>query len=767
MKKIKTVAFFVLMLTVSVTKAQNKTEIQGKITDAETSGAVQGAVIYAVKSQTQAESRNDGTFVIEAIPGEKLQIYADGYKPVSVPARQGMTVRLEKRVIALNEVVIEADPLRDPIHSTVVSDAEKRVSQPRNAADLFKDIPGFTLQKRSATSLEPSLRSFKYEQMNIKYDGGFKVVNACPNHMDPITAHVIPEEVGKIEVIKGPFNVRFGQTFGAVVNMITRKPAPDRYGFHHTLQAGYETNGNNFVGRTEMTYAEKKYDITFNGEYRNFGDYTDGNGTVVPAGFHAVDYSLKLGYNPKENSRLLVDWRQNFTRDVKHAGLPMDSPKDDSYLIGVDYRTEKLPGKIKAWQVKAYHSYVDHLMTNGYGMPEPRPNYPGIDARTPVYSMTHGGKFEVEYQPKKDLLFYLGTDVDAIARDGIKKVVINNNPNTGVPLDPPMVNYMKVWQNSQINDFGWYAQMSWRRNKNQVVTAGLRADYVWAIAKDPAPQMLQIYGQQAADPQTDLVFSGNIGWKYRRDGHNVQIALGRGTRTPNMAERYIYRFIIGEDSREYIGNPYLKPEVNNQLEVSYTRQWDQISVGTDVYYSYFQDYIVPVLNSALTPSTGSCGRPPMAPKQFINVDAYQYGADLFLVYKPVEEWKIKFDYSYIKAYNLSLNEPLAQVNPPAAHLQVKYEQDKYWIDLRSEWMADKKDYAPSFGETETPGHLTFDLRAAYKPVRHLTLGLAITNLTNQAYYYHTNFRYRNAVENTGNFIYEPGRNFSFMLTYKF
>ncbi len=767
MKKIGMIALLIFLLNGWAVRAQNKILIEGKVVDAGSLKPVAKAWIYSTESQIQAETGKDGTFRIYAIPGELLNIYAEGYKPVSVKAVRNPVIKLEANIIALNEVVVEADPLRDPIHSTVVSDAEKRVSQPRNAADLFKDIPGFTLQKRSATSLEPSLRSFKYDQMNIKYDGGFKIVNACPNHMDPVTAHVIPEEVGKIEVIKGPFNVRFGQTFGAVVNMITRKPAPDRFGLHHTLQTGYETNGNNFVGRTEIMYARKKYDIAFNGEYRNFGDYTDGNGNIVPAGFHAVDYSFKLGCNPKDDSRLLIDWRQNFTRDVKHAGLPMDSPKDDSYLIGVDYRTEKLPGKIKAWQVKAYHSYVNHLMTNGYGMPDPRPNYPAIDARTPVYSMTHGGKLEVEYQPKKDWLFYVGTDVDAVARDGIKKVVINNNLNTGVPLNLPMVKYMKVWQNSQINDFGFYLQMSWKRNKEQVITAGLRADYVWAIAKDPAPQMLQIYGQKAADAQTDLVFSGNIGWKYHKDGRNIQVAFGRGTRTPNMAERYIYRFIIGEDSREYIGNPFLKPEVNNQVEISYTRNWEQISLGTDLYYSYFQDYIVPVLNSALTPSTGSCGRAPTAPKQFINVDAYQYGFDIYAIFHPVKEWKFKFDYSYIKAYNLSLNEPLAQVNPPVAHLQVKYEQDKYWIDWRAEWMAAQKDFAPSFGETETPGHLTLDLRAAYKPAKHLIFGLAVTNLTNAAYYYHTNFRYRNAVENTGNFIYEPGRNFSFMLTYKF
>ncbi|MEZ4908551.1 MAG: hypothetical protein R2771_13135 [Saprospiraceae bacterium] len=45
--------------------------------------------------------------------------------------------------------------------------------------------------------------------------------------------------------------------------------------------------------RGELGYANKKYDILLNGEYRDFGDYTDGNGVVVPSSFKTLSYSLK------------------------------------------------------------------------------------------------------------------------------------------------------------------------------------------------------------------------------------------------------------------------------------------------------------------------------------------------------------------------------------------------------------------------------------------------------------------------------------------
>jgi iron complex outermembrane receptor protein len=67
-------------------------------------------------------------------------------------------------------------------------------------------------------------------------------------------------------------------------------------GLHGSVQAGYELNGENkMVTRAEIQYAKEKYDFTLNGEYRDFGDYKDGNGVETPAGFNTVSYSLKTG----------------------------------------------------------------------------------------------------------------------------------------------------------------------------------------------------------------------------------------------------------------------------------------------------------------------------------------------------------------------------------------------------------------------------------------------------------------------------------------
>ena len=460
-----------------------------------------------------------------------------------------------------------------------------------------------------------------------------------------------------------------------------------------------------------------------------------------------------------------VNWHQKFGSQIKHVGLPMDSPKDDSYLLGMDYKIKKLSKKIKYIQFKSYYSYVDHLMTNGYGMKIPRPNYPDFDAQTPVTSNTTGGKLEVALTPKKDWLIYTGLDADIIKRDGTKTVIVNVNPNTGVPLDPVIVKKMKVWQDAYINDFGVFVEANRKLSKNYYITAGLRTDYVVSEAKDPAQGFIDIYGN--VGQKTNVSIGGNMSVKYKKDDYQLQLAVGRGTRSPSMLERYIYRFIVGRDSREYIGNPNLKPEYNNQMEFSVQKKWYKFHVGSSIFYSYFQDYITPVLAPALISSEGSCGAPPKAPKVFKNVDAYQYGFDAYVSYQLTERWLIKTDMAFTKAYNITLGEPLSQVAPPNAHLEVKYDTGKYWMDIRSELVTSQTDYAPSFLETETPGHNTIDFRLGWKPYKGISIGGAILNLTNEAYYNHLNFAFKNADDLNGRRIYEPGRSFSVFFKYKF
>lgn len=751
----------------------NAQQINGKVIDRETELAIADVLVTNLNTGKSAITNAEGEFSIEAIKDDQLKFTHLNYSTISLNASDHMLVTLSSKFYTLDEILVTSNPLDDITHSVTVMDDIKQGSQPRNAADLFSDIPGFYLQKRSAMSLEPSLRSFKYEQLNIKFDGSAKTCNACPNRMDPITAHMTPEDVQKIEVVKGPYSVRFGQTFGGVVNMVTRSK-PSEMGLHGTVQAGYETNGSNTVTRAELQYAQPIYDFTVNGEYRDFGDYKDGLGVMVPADFKTISYSVKAGLNPTEKQRLLLDWRQKIGSDIDHAGLPMDSPKDDSYIVSLDYSYNDISESINKITFKSYHSFVDHLMTNG-----DRPNFMMMDAQTPVTAHTYGGKFEVALTPSTAWLVHSGLDADVIKRDGKRTRIIKINP-MGVTLDPPVVKVDRVWQDATTQDYGLFTEATYKLSDLMSMTGGLRLDLVSGQINDPAPDTNgSVMGTVAAGFETlygegfdsthETTLGGNLGIKYHEGNTQIQLAYGLGTRSASMIERYIYHFTIGTDGYEYVGNPLLKPEKNHQIELAFNHKTCKTNLGTSVFYSKMKDYIsaqymdgddrfVKVFSSNYNYA-----------KQFINVDAHQVGFDAFFNWNILDHLQFNSSIAYTKADNDTFDEPLAQMAPMISRLGLKYEASKFWVDLRQTIAAKQDRLSASFGETEvTPGYTSLDIRLGFEPFEGFKIGGAVLNIFDEAYYYHNSFSYINTVDNVvGDRLMEPGRNFSVFASYRF
>ena len=142
----------------------NAQQINGKVIDRETELAIADVLVTNLNTGKSAITNAEGEFSIEAIKDDQLKLSHLNYSSIILNASDHMLVTLSSKFYTLDEILVTSNPLDDITHSVTVMDDIKQGSQPRNAADLFSDIPGFYLQKRSAMSLEPSLRSFKYEQ---------------------------------------------------------------------------------------------------------------------------------------------------------------------------------------------------------------------------------------------------------------------------------------------------------------------------------------------------------------------------------------------------------------------------------------------------------------------------------------------------------------------------------------------------------------------------------------------------------------------------
>ncbi|MGA9269761.1 MAG: TonB-dependent receptor, partial [Lutimonas sp.] len=384
-------------------------------------------------------------------------------------------------------------------------------------------------------------------------------------------------------------------------------------------------------------------------------------------------------------------------------------------------------------------------------------------AESNVFVTTYGGKAEVELTPSEQLSLFAGMDANFIARNGdrIRTIKIMN----GNPLPMPMVKVDKIWQDSKLDDIGIFAEGKLLARGNSVFTAGIRTDFVNSSINDPEEDFLELYGGEIEDQQ-DFNVSGNISYLTKWKEVQFQAAIGRGVRSASLIERYINHFNVGQDPYEYVGNPYLDPEVNHQIELSSDYKGLRLDVGGSVFYSFLTNYITAVVDEDLPRKYMPMQEPRFA-KRFVNVDeAIQTGFELFFNYYFNEQFSFLSDLSYTYGQNTSLDEPLPLITPLTAHLAVKFEKTNYWLNLRSRLVAEQNRVAESFGEVPSPGFATFDFSAGYEPIEGLSVGAAVLNLFDTAYYEHLNFSYRNSDLLQGR-IFEPGRNFTLYVNYSF
>lgn len=670
------------------------------------------------------------------------------------------------KITLLNEVIVSEIKQNNPSQVFVEHDFSEKVVQPKNSGELFQNINGFSLIKRGNYAVDPSFRATQYEQLNVQIDGGTKAFHACPNRMDPVTTLINPEEVSKIEIIKGPFSMRFGNTFGGIVNLVSKSPSEYKKGIHGSLSSGYESNGNSLVNMLSLGSKIKKFDISGNFSYRDYGNYEDGNQNEIPSSFRSISYGLKAGYDIAKNQRIQATFRQNFGRDVLHAGLPMDTDEDNSTLANIDYKFKAKSTFFKGLNAKAYYSFVDHIMSN-----YKRATFNRMEAIAKVEALTLGGKLESEWKLGNSTKLFSGIDVVALSRKGNRDRLMKLDM-MGNPLPMPMAFTDKVWQDSYTNDYGFFSEAKIKPSENSIVTIGARVDYVVSEAQDPDATFLALYPD--LDKRNETLFSGTVSYQHSfNQNYSFEASFGRGARPANIEERFISNFNIGRDAYEYIGNPDLKPEVNNQFELSFKGKtklsgfFNSFEFGTSVFYSIYENYILGVVDETLIRKYNPTMNP-IHPKVYQNIDnALKTGFEINGNLQFYKNFDLDAKVSYTYTENKDFNESLPLTPPLITRLKLGYENKKFWTNIQYTLTAKQNKISESYDELATAGYEVMDFNIGYKPIEKLSIGMGVLNVFDQYYNDHLTFAFNNVAGYGRVPITEPGRNITLFVNYKF
>ena len=121
-----------------------------------------------------------------------------------------------------------------------------------------------------------------------------------------------------------------------------------------------------------------------------------------------------------------------------------------------------------------------------------------------------------------------------------------------------------VWQNSYISNLGVFSEYrTGVYDFNLIFSA--RYDLNYADARTPASSFAGLFSSLSSKHYSFSVSAGID--KAVTSNVKLSVLLASSKRSPNISERYINFLPIGLDNYDYIGNPLLKPETNNSIDL--------------------------------------------------------------------------------------------------------------------------------------------------------------------------------------------------------
>jgi iron complex outermembrane recepter protein len=643
----------------------------------------------------------------------------------------------------------------------------------RDVGELLRSIPNVSGIRKGGASIDPVIRGFKFSQLNTVLDNGVKVENGCPNRMDPVSSHVEAEDIEGIEVVKGPFVLKYGPALGGVINLISEKPHPyEKFELHADALYGFETNWNGQKEHISIFGGNKKIYFLLAGGYRDYGCYksrnSDGHDTTYNSSFKKYNYVAKLGYSLKRNQSILLSYNEIHGRDVLYPALPMDEKSDDTRMMTLDYNALNISTVLKSLDAKIYYSDVDHVMDNSN-----RSNWVSKQMISDVNALNIGGRAELGMQIKKHKLF-MGLDYENIYKDGTRTMSMLMMGTTSTKKS-------NLWKEAKIQNVGLFAEYKTFFSSFEL-DAALRLDNNSANSGDTL-KIIKDDIEYFNDVRTNyLNFSFSLGiTKEITNELSVSLALGRGVRSPNMLERFIKLMAVGYDNFDYLGNPQLKPETNNEVDLTFKYSNEKIgSFYLNGFYSYVQDYISGVMlpSSVVLPQTAGT----LGVKQFVNIESVSFTGIEFGYTSP-EKYKLggsliaAYTYGYvptIKKYILTgtnvtgdtilTNDALSEIPPLETTVSIYYKflKGKLVPKISLRVVSNQHHVSEAFYEQETPGFALLNFSIKSNITKNISISGGINNIFDRSYYEHLNRK----IIGTTDKLYEPGRVFYFNLNVK-
>lgn len=752
--------------------------IRGIVLDAGTNVPVTDAAISLGGSVPGSVSDPWGRFVFEGLPAGRytLEIKHIGYLRYTnkVNLKQDETVHLDILLIpAIKDLEgIEVTALFDhdssllklPYVKAVISKTQIIQTSHTDIGTYIRGIPNVSGIRKGGSTLDPVVRGFKYGQLNVQLDNGHKIEGGCPNRMDPALAHVELEDLQRLVILKGPYAFRYGPSFGGIIDLQTQKPVMnDRFSVSGSALIGYASNPSGTKEHLTLNAGNRLVYFGLSGNNKQNGDYRDGNGNRVKSENRRYSIKGQVGITPGKDHHLLLSYNYSRGRNVSFPALPMDMRDDETHLMSLDYAWTPASSSLRPINLKLYRSDVTHLMDN-----KERPISDTVVAVTFVRAINSGARVEGGFETAGYSLL-AGMDLEHIIKDGDRtKTLI---------LQPTLPSYTEqIWNNAVITNLGLFTEFRKPLTTVDLIVSA-RLDYNKANSDEITFEKMGmvIYFSDENESQF-LNLSLSTGIEYWINNHvSVGLMLGRGVRSPDMTERFITLLPVGYDNYDYLGNPSLSPEANQQIDLTGRYQDPRFgSLEVNGFYSFVTNYITGQIIPPAEQKPATSGV--LGVKRYYNAQLARFRG-FELVYGSAASMKcyVQVSAAYTRATlneavrhlinangqvigtEVIKNDPLAEIPPFESTLVLGYKfmNGKLIPKVKGRLVAHQNFVSEAFYEQTTPGFFVAGFSCSYYHNVHFTITGGIENIFDNAYYEHLNRR----IVGSNQDFYEPGRNF--------
>ncbi len=629
---------------------------------------------------------------------------------------------------------------------------------------LLSAIPNISGVRKGPNGFDPVIRGFKYSQLNVLLNGATKIEGGCPNRMDPATTHVDINSITDITVYKGPYALKFGPSFGGIINISTWQPQfSNVYTTHLKGNVGLQNNGYGYNSTLNLEGSGKMFSYAIVGGTKNYGNYRDGAGRWVNASMQQYNSSAKVAF--KIGGKSVVDARVDLSqgRNIGFPALSMDERQDKTNIYTINYKGTNVSKIFKLVKINGWMSVVNHTMDN-----KNRPISDTVVAVSVIEAHDAGVRGSVKFNMKQGTL-ESGLDYEHIYKDGKRTKSMIKQP--GLP-----VKNESIWSNAVIDNMGIYGEYLLERKAINWIVSG-RVDFNSANS-NPMERLgindLPFYFEDSTSSKyLNFSFSAGLTWKLNVN-NRIIFSLGHGVRSPDMTERFIVLLPVGYDRYDYLGNPGLKPEANNELDVEF-KHYSKSNWYFDG--NIFLSYVTHFIGSKRVPS--SIARPQtkgvLGVKQFVNFPAvWLTGFEASLESPAEKQWHLSINAAYTYGVNPTApgykiengqvvdeyvikNDPLPEISPFETNVsfQYKFFNGKLVSMVNWRWVAAQKAISVSYGEQTSKSFQVINIKINYKFSSNLTVWGGVNNVFNKTYFEHLN---RNIIGSSAP-LYEPGRNY--------